>query len=310
VFGPVELVKGYFGNQPAGSVAFTILIGAAMFALSLGVWALVAGAVSPLRRRLTRLIGTESAASRARPLVERLGPLFPYIVPGKEQERSRVSKLLICAGLQSPSALPFFYACKALLMLGLPLLVLLAAPFLPRVSTGKFMFVALVAAALGFVLPGVWLDRRVAKRQRLLRAAFPDALDLLVVCVEAGLGLAPALQRVADDLIISAPELGGELALVNAEMRAGVDRSQALKNLATRTGLDDIKGLVALLVQTMRFGTGVADALRVYSEEFRDKACRPRKKRRPRSAPRWCFRWCSASFRPFFSLRLVPRYCR
>jgi len=108
-------------------------------------------------------------------------------------------------------------------------------------------------------------------RQREIRSSFPDALDLLVVCVESGLGLAPALQRVADDLVISAPELGGELALVNAEMRAGVERTQALKNLATRTGLDDIKGLVALLVQTMRFGTGVADALRVYSEEFRDK---------------------------------------
>ena len=97
------------------------------------------------------------------------------------------------------------------------------------------------------------------------------ALDLLVVCVEAGLGLAPALQRVSDDLIVSHPELGAELALVNAEMRAGVERTQALKNLADRTGLDDIRGLVALLVQTMRFGTGVADALRIYSEEFRDK---------------------------------------
>jgi tight adherence protein C len=91
------------------------------------------------------------------------------------------------------------------------------------------------------------------------------------VCVEAGLGLAPAMQRVADELSISHPKLGAELGLVNAEMRAGVERSEALKNLADRTGLPDIRGLVALLVQTMRFGTSVADALRVYSEEFRDK---------------------------------------
>jgi tight adherence protein C len=94
---------------------------------------------------------------------------------------------------------------------------------------------------------------------------------LLIVCVESGLGLSQALQRVADELVVSHPELALELSVVNAEIRAGVDRVTALKNLADRTGLDDIKGLVSLLVQTLKFGTGVAESLRVYSEEFRDK---------------------------------------
>ena len=265
-------LRGYFSNQPSGMVAFTVLIGAAVFALSMGAMALVGVVASPLRRRLARLAGNEGAGTSTGGLfIERIRPLFPYLVPGKEEERSRVGMLLTHAGLRSASAMPLFYASKMLLTLGLPSLMFFAAPFFPRLSGGKVMTAALIAAALGFVLPGIWLDRRAAARQRELRAAFPDALDLLVVCVESGLGLAPALQRVADDLVVSAPELGGELALVNAEMRAGVERTQALKNLAARTGLDDIKGLVALLVQTMRFGTGVADALRVYSDEFRDK---------------------------------------
>lgn len=265
-------LRGYLTNQPSGMVAFTVLIGAAMFALSLGVMGLVAVVTSPLRRRLARLGGNDSQnPSLAGLFVDRVRPLFPYLIPKKEEERSRTGTLLMQAGFRSASAMPVFYAMKALLTLGLPVVTLGVAPFLPTVSSGKLMMVALIGAAVGFVLPGMWLERRVGARQRELRAAFPDALDLLVVCVESGLGLAPALQRVADDLVVSAPELGGELALVNAEMRAGVERAQALKNLAARTGLDDIKGLVALLVQTMRFGTGVADALRVYSEEFRDK---------------------------------------
>jgi len=265
-------LRGYFSNQPSGMVAFTLLIGAAVFVLSMGAWVLVGVVASPLRRRLARLGGMEGAGTpQGGFLIDRIRPLFPYLIPGKEEERSRIGNLLTYAGFRSASAMPLFYASKALLTLGLPFLTFLAAPLLPTVSGGKVMTVALIGAALGFVLPGIWLDRRAQARQRELRASFPDALDLLVVCVESGLGLAPALQRVADDLVISAPELGAELALVNAEMRAGVERTQALKNLAARTGLDDIKGLVALLVQTMRFGTGVADALRVYSEEFRDK---------------------------------------
>jgi tight adherence protein C len=115
------------------------------------------------------------------------------------------------------------------------------------------------------------LDYLRDKRLKLLRHGFPDALDMLVVCVEAGLGMSQALQRVSDELTVSHPELAMELALVNAEIRAGVDRVIALKNLAERTGLEDIRGLVSLLVQTLRFGTSVAESLRVYSDEFRDK---------------------------------------
>jgi tight adherence protein C len=268
----IHLFQSLFGWDPGSGGTIILLAGAAVFAFSLGAMALVAAVASPLRRRLGRLSpeGAE-APTQSNIISSLLIPISRYVLPSKEADRSKVEHQLVHAGLRSTSALSLFYGSKAVLMIALPLAVFISAPFFPTVTTVRLLLIAGASAFLGGLLPGMWLDRRVAKRQRALRVGFPDALDLLVVCVEAGLGLAPALQRVAVDLEVSHPELGLELSLVNAEMRAGVERTQALKNLAYRTGLDDIKGLVALLVQTMRFGTGVADTLRVYSEEFRDK---------------------------------------
>ncbi len=213
---------------------------------------------------------------------------------------------LVHAGYRSPNALPVFFAVKALLMVALPLVVFLVSPMFPKVSSNMLLLTGLGAGCLGFLIPGVWLDHHVQGRQRQLRVAFPDALDLLVVCVEAGLGLAPALQRVADDLMISYPELGGEMSLVNAEIRAGVERTQALKNLADRTGLEDIRGLVALLVQTMRFGTGVADALRVYSEEFRDKRMQAAEEVAAKMGTKMIFPLVVCLFPSFFLVAIGP----
>jgi tight adherence protein C len=124
--------------------------------------------------------------------------------------------------------------------------------------------------------------------------------------VEAGLGLAPALQRVADEVSVSHPELGAELGLVNAEMRAGVERTQALRNLAERTGLSDIRGLVTLMVQTLRFGTGIADALRVYSEEFRDKRMQAAEEQAAKIGTKMIFPLAFCIFPSFFLVAIGP----
>ena len=121
------------------------------------------------------------------------------------------------------------------------------------------------------VLPEVFLQWRISKRQKKLRRALPDALDLLVICVEVGLGLDQALMRVSEELAIVHPELSNELELVNLEMRVGKTRIDALRELARRTGLEDIKTLVAMMIQTERFGTSIAQALRVHSDELRTK---------------------------------------
>jgi len=307
----LTMVRSYLAGQPLAALAFVLLIGTAAFALSMGASAFALAIADPLRRRLGRLADTpDRQLSTANDIASLIRPLFPYLVPRQAGERSRVGRLLMHAGFRSPAALPLYYGCKTLLMIALPLLVIFASAFLPRLTSGKLLFLAVTMGFLGSLIPSVWLDRRVTKRQRELRIAFPDALDLLVVCVEAGLGLAPALQRVADDLMISHPELGNELALVNAEIRAGVERSQALKNLAERTGLGDVRGLVTLLVQTMRFGTGVADALRVYSEEFRDKRMQAAEELAAKIGTKMIFPLTLCLFPSFFLITVGPAVLR
>jgi tight adherence protein C len=150
-------------------------------------------------------------------------------------------------------------------------LTLLAMPLIPNISLGIGILLVLAAVGVGWLVPGIYVDKRKQARMTRLLVAFPDALDLMVVCVESGFALPQAIERVADEMAVSQPELALELALVNAEIRAGIPSTEALKHLAERTGLEDIRGLVSLLAQSIRFGTSVADTLRIYAEEFRDR---------------------------------------
>ncbi len=301
----------FLGGLQGTQLAFICLAGAAVFAFSLGLLAFLAAFSDPLRRRLDRLGRARGQPRPAGPAIaDRLRPLAAYFTPTREKERSRVSQLLTHAGYRSQHALSVFYGVKSLLIVALPVGVLIASPFFPKLTTERLLFYALLAATAGALLPSMWLDRRVLSRQRMLRAGFPDALDLLVVCVEAGLGLAPALQRVADEVGVSHPELGSELALVNAEMRAGVERTEALRNLAERTGLADIRGLVTLMVQTMRFGTSIADALRVYSEEFRDKRMQAAEEQAAKIGTKMIFPLVFCLFPSFFLVAIGPAVIR
>lgn len=295
----------------SGPLVFIALAAAAVFAFSYGIFVLVTGATDPVRRRLERVAErrTQAPSFSAR-LAARLRPLAGLVLPRQDGKRSRVSQLLLQAGYRSTTALSTYYGTKAVLITALPLCVVVVWLFYPRMSTGHLLYYMIAAAIAGYLIPSIWLDRRVLDRQRALRAGFPDALDLLVVCVEAGLGLAPALQRVADEIVVSHPELGAELAQVNAEMRAGVERAQALKDLAERTGLADVRGLVALMVQTMRFGTSVADALRIYAEEFRDKRTQAAEEAAAKIGTKMIFPLVLCLFPSFFLIAIGPAVLR
>jgi tight adherence protein C len=216
---------------------------------------------------------------------------------------------LSVAGLRQPQAAPLFFGVKVLLAIALPLATWpLAWPL-------GFDFIATVtmimaSAFLGLILPNIWLDRRIKRRQRHLREAFPDALDLLVICVEAGLGLTAAIERVAAELRFSHPELAEELALVNIEIRAGVDREIALKNLAPRTGLPEIRGLAGLLVQTLQFGTSISETLRIYSAEFRDQRMQQAQERAATLGTRLIFPLIFCEFPAFFAVAVGPAVLR
>ncbi len=278
-----------------------------MFGLGLGY--ILLGATDPIRRRLGKTRQTTKAAEKGRTLVfinTMMGPVSRYILPQEEIERSKISARMVHAGFRSPTAIQTYFSIKIVAAIVLPVLFLFGARWFPELSPGRELVGALVMSAAGLGIPSMVLDRLLENRLKKLRHGFPDALDMLVVCVEAGLGLSQAIQRVADELTVSHPELATELALVNAEIRAGVDRVVALKNLAERTGLDDIKGLVSLLVQTLRFGTSVAESLRVYSEEFRDKRTQRAEEQAAKMATKLIFPLIFFMFPGFFVIAIGP----
>lgn len=173
------------------------------------------------------------------------------------------------AGLRGRNVPFVFWGTKLILAASLPCAFLfVTAAFLDTLATNTLL-TALFLALVGLIAPDLWLHVRTTRRVNRIIRGFPDALDLLVVCVEAGMGLDAAIQRVGEEVELTHPDLSEELKMMNLELRAGKPRQQALRSLAERTGIDDVKSLVTLLIQTDRFGTSVAQALRVYSDSFR-----------------------------------------
>ncbi|MFZ5453551.1 MAG: type II secretion system F family protein [Thermodesulfobacteriota bacterium] len=179
-----------------------------------------------------------------------------------------LKKQMVQAGIYSDRALSIFLGLKIGLPLALPILVM---PLLWGRGMSKFMLVGIAYFLFvgGYFLPTLILRRLVDSRQKKIQKALPDALDLLVVCVEAGQGLNAAVKRVSDDFMVSCPALAKELNLVNLEINAGLEREQALRNLAERTGVEEVASLCSILIQSDRFGTSVATALKVQSETLR-----------------------------------------
>jgi tight adherence protein C len=291
---------------------FVVLTGATVFCMGAILSGIYVSARNPLKRRLSVTIQPDATAQRKsqRDLTGMIDPLARYILPQDGEERARAAENLIHAGFRSEKALPYFYGLKSALALGLPLLVFIASGFIPQWTMSKLAFALLIAAFIGVILPNIVLDKIKENRLKKLRNGFPDALDLLVVCVEAGLGLGAAIDRVARDLEVSHLELAEELSLVNVEIRAGVERPVALKNLAGRTGLPDIRGLVGLLVQTMRFGTSIGEALRVYSEEFRDKRMQKAEEQAAKIGTKLIFPLVTCLFPAFFIVAVGPAVLR
>jgi tight adherence protein C len=309
----LDFMGNAFTALTSNRLALLCVIAMAVFLFTLGASYILTWIADPARRKLEALspaqadLDGESWSNQVRRLIK---PVARFVLPTDNKERGAMEKTLLHAGFRSSTAIPVFYALKT----GLALLFLIAwlscSILFPKLTSGQVMFYAIAAAFAGLVLPNFVLNRLLERRQKALRHAFPDALDMLVVCVESGLGLSAALQRVADELAVSHPELATELAQVNAETRAGVEREVALRHLADRTGLEDIRGLVGLLVQTMRFGTSVADSLRVYSEEFRDKRMQKAEEQAAKIGTKLIFPLVTCLFPGFFVVAVGPAVIR
>jgi tight adherence protein C len=236
--------------------------------IAAGAMALAPAHADTIEQRLNELIaptpGERSRGAWYQRIVDTLKRVGTA-VPHASAEMGKLQQRLVQAGYRSHDAIVVFFGLR----IGIAL-VAFAALALPIVVRPNLLM-ALAGCAVGYLLPGMVLARLAAARQHRLRLGLPDALDLLVVSVEAGLGLDQAIQRVGEEIAFAHRELSEELRLVNLELRAGKARTEALRALADRTGVEDLSSLVAMLVQTDRFGTSIAQSLRVHAETMRTK---------------------------------------
>jgi tight adherence protein C len=243
-------------------VSLFVMLTAAMFALGMAWFA----PAPLLGTRLQSLLGQQEERPENSTLPERMEQLLQPLskaAPTSPNELSETRLWLTQAGYRQPHHLQIYLGIRVLSALALLALVVVTG----LAFHAKLLL--LVAPVLGYILPRFVLKRMIKSRQQELRLALPDALDLTIICIEAGLGLDRAIERVGVELRNTHPQLSDEFLLINLEMRAGKPRAEALHNLTQRTGVDDIRAFVAVLVQTERFGTSVANALRVHSDVLR-----------------------------------------
>ena len=206
----------------------------------------------------------------ASPLTRLFGKIGRRASATKVEDYSASRLKFLRAGIRHENALAVHWGVKIFLTVMFPAAFLLARTMvLTTLSYQVGMAVTVLCALLGFYLPDIYLNHKAEERRQKNLQSLPDAMDMLVICVEAGMGLDSAINKVAEELGLGSPELSEEFHLMNLELRAGKQRADALKNLALRTNLDEIRSLTTLLVQTDKFGTSMADALRVYSDSYR-----------------------------------------
>jgi len=247
----------------------------------LGVYWLLYKPQSAATERLRRLGGKEVSGPSAqvavmpdeRPATEiaqRLAQPLNKLLPPSATEAKKLQKQLMHAGYRSAEAPLIFRALHVASMAGFPLFVAAVCALTARPLNRAVIFI-IIAFVAGFFLPRYFLGRMIKKRQRFIRWGLADALDLMVVSVEAGLGLNAAMVKVSTELKDVHPPVATEFELANLEIRVGRERDEALRNLAERTGVDDLHSLVAMLIQTDKFGTSIAKGLRVFSDSLRTK---------------------------------------
>jgi tight adherence protein C len=256
------------------AILFLVVVFVSIASLSAGlVWWLT---TSRLRQRLADTIAANIVVERSARWRERLAsviqPLAKLSLPADGWEGSAIRIAFINAGWRHPSAPTIFFGIKTMLALGFPLIALtLSGEGLLASGVSRILFVLISASAVGYYLPNIFLRYKIADRQREIFESFPDALDLLIICVESGLGLDQAIGKVAAEIDIKSKVLAQELQLVLMELRSGFSRETALRHLALRTGIEEIDLLVAMMIQADRFGTSMGDSLRVHADNLRTK---------------------------------------
>jgi tight adherence protein C len=283
-----------------------LLISLCAVTLSVGLlsgtltWSVLRG-YAPERRRLRKLTArpdespalTLSLNAEPSALAERIC----RIVPRSPARMGEMRRRLVAAGFRSPTA-PVIYAASQIMSA-------LTAGIVMLMLTGRPP-IGILSIIGGFAVPSVWLSAKVRARGRVIRNGLPDVVDLLVVCLESGSGLDQAILKTGEELALAYPPLGDELALVANEIRAGKPRAQAFTNVADRTGVEDVRSLVAMLIQTDRYGTSIAQALRVHADLLRTRRRQRAEERAAKASVKLVFPLVLFLFPAFYILTLGP----
>lgn len=257
-----------------------IFFGSLAFAAGMGFLAfywLWARPVNPVETRLKeinpRVVDDTSSQPVSTLIVERVAKRLEQLTPTPSPRNvRRLRRRMIQAGYPDENAVTVYRVIRLVAAIVFPIgMFLFLTVVIGRPVDMATIGLTLLGVAYGLFLPSFFLSRMISNRKARITRALPDALDLMVVCVEAGLGLNAALQRVGREMELVEPDLAEEMAITNREIRAGKPRDEALRNLGDRAGVDDVKSLVAMLVQTDRFGTSIADSLRVFADSMRTK---------------------------------------
>lgn len=260
-------------SQPVFFLTVVFLVWAGIAALA--VWLIFP---DRFKERLAGLQdeGAGLGAEPSNPWVERIvqaaNPFVKLSLPSEGWDNSPLRVRFINAGWRKPSSMPLFFALKTGLAILFPLLLmLLGGENFFNAGASNIMLMLILVAGIGCYVPNFYLAQVIAKRQREIFENFPDALDLLIICIEAGLALDQAFAKVAAEIHIKSETLAQELQLVLMELRTGFSKEQALRHLSLRTGVEEVEVLVTMLIQSERFGTSMADSLRVHSDNLRTK---------------------------------------
>ncbi|MGA8044002.1 MAG: type II secretion system F family protein [Terracidiphilus sp.] len=257
----------------------------------------ISAAINPAVKQPTLKTRLQDTRARLGDVVEH----FEKIVPRSESEASVVRQRLIRAGYRDESAIKYFYGAKVVGPLTLCLLALVSG-----LAKQSPFFIFIACLGIGFLVPDFWLGRIITNRQAQVRKGLPDVLDLLIICVEAGLSLDQATARTAQELRNAQPVFSDELGMVALEQRAGIVRSDAWKHLADRTGVDHVRNLVSMLIQSEQFGTSIAKTLRVHSDTLRTKRVQEVEEKAAKLPIKLIFPLVFFIFPPLFLVTLGP----
>lgn len=316
----MDTIRGFIALAFSGQLEWLALVSVFIstmllfFGMMMWLW----GGLSPVQRRLKQIAegpsyDHEKSGREGRFEVRWAAPVAKLVLPREEWKKSRLRWRLVRAGYRSDSALHLFVTSKVVLAFVLPLLVVLPVLILgraPNTEMATSVTFLVMAALIGYYIPDLLVMKKASDRQLLFVEGFPDAMDMLVVCVEAGLGLDAAIQRVGKEMIASHPELASEFGLVSLEMRAGKSRDEALRDLSERTGVDEVRSLTSILIQAEHFGTSVAQALREHASEMRTLRIQKAKERAAKLPVKLIFPIMFFIFPALFLVILAPSAVR